>query len=142
MTVHGTAARPDIRITSSPSLPQDEILSQILFGASASQLSTTQAAAIGAATASLATGGGMDVLSNLSRFAGLDILSFGAVGSSLTVTGGKYVGSNLYLEVVGGGQGGTSVQADWRALKNLSVVSQIAGQGYSRISIYWRKDFH
>lgn len=140
--VRGTAAHPDISITSSPSLPQDEILSQILFGSSATQLSTTQAAQIGAATASLATGGGMDVLNNLSRFAGLDVLSFGTVGSSLAVTGGKYVGSNLYLEVVGGGQGGTSVQADWRALKNFSIVSQIAGQGYSRISIYWRKDFH
>jgi translocation and assembly module TamB len=150
--VRGTAAHPDIKITSSPSLPQDEVLSQILFGASASQLSTAQAAQIGAATASLAAGGGLDVLSNLSRFAGLDVLSFGAVGNGLTrtsptrtgltVTGGKYVGSNLYLEVVGGGQGGTSVQADWRALKNFSIVSQIAGQGYSRISIYWRKDFH
>jgi hypothetical protein len=39
-------------------------------------------------------------------------------------------------------QGGTSVQADWRALKNLSIVSKIAGQGCPRISIYWRKDFH
>jgi translocation and assembly module TamB len=82
------------------------------------------------------------VLGNLREFAGLDVLTFGTEASSLTVTGGKYVGNNLYLEVVGGGRGGTSVQADWRVLKNLSIVSQLAGQGYSRVSIYWRKDFH
>jgi translocation and assembly module TamB len=140
--VRGTAANPDITLTSTPSLPQDEILSQILFGASASQLSTAQAAQIGAATASLTTGAGLDVLSNLREFAGLDVLTFGAEGSALTVTGGKYVGNNLYLEVVGGGQGGTAVQADWRVLKNLSVVSQFTGQGYSKLSVFWRKDFH
>lgn len=142
VNVTGTAERPKITLTSTPSLPQDEILSQILFGSSASQLSTAQAAQIGAATASLTGGGGLDVLGNLREFAGLDVLTFGAEASSLTVTGGKYVGNNLYLEVVGGGRGGTSVQADWRVLKNLSVVSQLAGQGYSRISVYWRKDFH
>jgi translocation and assembly module TamB len=140
--VKGTAARPDITLTSSPSLPQDEILSQILFGNSASQLNSPQAAQIGAATASLASGGGFDVLSNLREFAGLDVLAFGAEGSSLTVTGGKYVGNNLYLELVGGGQGGTAVQADWRVLKNFSVVSQFTGQGYSKLSVFWRKDFH
>jgi translocation and assembly module TamB len=140
--VTGTAAHPEIRLTSTPSLPQDEILSQILFGSSASQLSTVQAAQIGAATASMASGGGLDVLSNLREFAGLDVLTFGAEGSSLTVTGGKYVGNNLYLEVVGGGVGGTAVQADWRVLKNLSVVSQFTGQGYSKLSVFWRKDFH
>lgn len=140
--VGGTAAKPQITLSSTPNLPQDEILSQILFGGSASQLSTAQAAQIGAATASLASGGGFDVLSNLKEFAGLDVLAFGADGANITVTGGKYVGSNLYLEVVGGGQGGTSVQADWRATKNLSIVSQVAGQGYSKLSIFWRKDFH
>jgi hypothetical protein len=46
------------------------------------------------------------------------------------------INSNPNLEMAGGGQGGTSVQTDRRALKNLSVVSRIAGQGFSRISIY------
>ncbi|WP_296168330.1 translocation/assembly module TamB domain-containing protein, partial [uncultured Brevundimonas sp.] len=46
--VTGTAARPEISLTSNPALPQDEILSQVLFGRSASQLSGFEAAQLAA----------------------------------------------------------------------------------------------
>ena len=35
----GTAAKPEVTFSSIPSLPSDEVLSQVLFGASAAQLS-------------------------------------------------------------------------------------------------------
>ena len=49
--VTGTAARPEIVLTSTPALPQDEILSQVLFGRSASQLSAFEAAQLAAGVA-------------------------------------------------------------------------------------------
>src|SRR5690606_38271345 len=63
--VTGTAAEPKIALTSTPALPQDEILSQVLFGRSAAQLSPFEAAQLASAVASLAGGGGFDVLGNL-----------------------------------------------------------------------------
>src|SRR5690606_2009201 len=42
--IRGTAAKPEITLTSSPVLPNDEVLSQVLFGRSASQLSPLEAA--------------------------------------------------------------------------------------------------
>ena len=80
--VTGTAAAPKIELTSTPSLPQDEILSQVLFGRSASQLSGFEAAQLASAVASLAGGGGFDVIGNLRQLAGLDRLSFGGEGDA------------------------------------------------------------
>lgn len=137
--VTGTAARPIITLGSSPELPQDEILSQVLFGRSASQLSPIEAAQLASSVASLAGGGGFDVVGNLREFAGLDRLSFGGDASSLTVAGGKYIGDDLYFEIIGGGEEGGAVQVEWRARRNISVVSRIGGDGQGRLYVRWRR---
>lgn len=137
--VKGTAARPVITLSSIPALPQDEILSQVLFGRSASQLSPIEAAQLASSLAALAGGGGFDVIGNLREFAGLDRLSFGGDASSLTIAGGKYVGENLYFEVIGGGEAGAAVQVEWRARRNLSVVSRVGADGDARLYIRWRR---
>lgn len=136
--VGGTAARPTITLTSVPSLPQDEILSQVLFGRSASQLSPIEAAQLASSVAALA-GGGLDVFGNLREFAGLDRLSFGGDASGLTVAGGKYLSDDVYFEIIGGGVEGAAVQVEWRARRNVSVVSRVGGQGDARLSIRWRR---
>lgn len=137
--VTGTAARPVITLTSEPQLPQDEILSQVLFGRSASQLSPVEAAQLASSIAALAGGGGFDVVGNLREFAGLDRLSFGGDASGLTIAGGKYIGDDLYFEVIGGGEAGAAVQVEWRARRNLSVVSRIDGDGDARLYVRWRR---
>ena len=137
--VRGTAARPIITLTSEPQLPQDEILSQVLFGRSASQLSPVEAAQLASSIAALAGGGGFDVVGNLREFAGLDRLSFGGDASGLTIAGGKYIGDDLYFEVIGGGEAGAAVQVEWRARRNLSVVSRVDGDGDARLYVRWRR---
>ncbi|WP_183212988.1 translocation/assembly module TamB domain-containing protein [Brevundimonas variabilis] len=137
--VTGTAASPDIALTSVPDLPQDEILSQVLFGRSASQLSGFEAAQLAAGVASLAGGGGFDVIGNLRQLAGLDRLSFGGEASGLTVAGGRYLTDDIYLEVIGGGEGGAAVNVEWQVRRNLTVSSKFGGQGDASISIRWRR---
>ena len=96
--VRGTAAKPVITLTSTPSLPNDEVLSQVLFGASASQLSPLEAAQLASALASFSGGGGLDVVGNLRAFAGLDRLALGGGDASgMTISGGKYLTDNVYL---------------------------------------------
>lgn len=139
IVVRGTAADPVITLTSTPQLPQDEILSQVLFGRSASQLSPFEAAQLASSVAALAGGGGFDVVGNLREFAGLDRLSFGGDASNLTISGGKYIGDNLYFEVIGGGEQGAAVQVEWRARRNLSVVSRVGAAGDARLYVRWRR---
>jgi translocation and assembly module TamB len=137
--VTGTAARPEIVLTSNPALPQDEILSQVLFGRSASQLSPFEAAQLASGVAALAGGGGFDVIGNLRQLAGLDRLSFGGEASSLTVAGGRYITDDVYLEIIGGGEGGAAVNVEWQVRRNLSVSSKFGGQGDASLSVRWRR---
>ena len=138
--VTGTAAQPKIELTSTPALPQDEILSQVLFGRSASQLSGFEAAQLASAVASLAGGGGFDVIGNLRELAGLDRLSFGGEASSLTVAGGRYITDDVYLEIIGGGEGGAAVNVEWQVRRNLAVSSKFGGEGDASLSVRWRRE--
>jgi translocation and assembly module TamB len=139
--IRGTAAKPDITLTSNPVLPTDEVLSQVLFGASASQLTGLQAAQLASALSGLASGGGLDVLGGLRTFAHLDRLALGSAATGGAVVGGKYLRNNVYLELGAGGHGGGSAQVEWRVYRRLSLVSRLGGQGDSGLSIRWRKDF-
>jgi len=140
INVTGTAAEPIIALTSAPALPQDEILSQVLFGRSASQLSPFEAAQLAAAVASLAGGGGFDVIGNLRELAGLDRLSFGGEASAVTVAGGRYITDDVYLEVIGGGEGGAAVKVEWQPRRNIAVSSQFGGTGEASLSVRWRRE--
>ena len=77
IAITGQPSDPQFTFTSSPDLPQDEILSRLLFGAPAGQLSTSQALSLASAVAQYSTGGGGDALEGLRRS-----LGFGAAGLS------------------------------------------------------------
>ena len=142
IVIKGTAAKPLISLTSTPVLPNDEVLSQVLFGRSASQLSPLEAAQLASAVTGLATGGGLDVIGNLRSFARLDRLALGGgtAGSGVTVSGGKYVTDNIYVELTGGGREGPSAQVEWRVSRRLAIISKLASQGDGKLSVRWRKD--
>lgn len=140
--IRGTAAKPEITLTSTPVLPNDEVLSQVLFGRSASQLSPLEAAQLASALSALAGGGGFDVIGNLRSFAGLDRLALGGGNETgVTVSGGKYLTEDVYLELTGGGRDGPSAQVEWRIGRNLSIISKLAGQGDGKLSVRWRRDY-
>jgi translocation and assembly module TamB len=138
--VTGSAAEPKIELTSTPALPQDEILSQVLFGRSAAQLSPFEAAQLASAVASLAGGGGFDVIGNLRELAGLDRLSFSGEASSLTVAGGRYITDDVYLEVIGGAERGAAVSVEWQVRRNLAITSKFGGEGDTSLSVRWRRE--
>jgi translocation and assembly module TamB len=141
--IRGTAERPEITFASVPSLPSDEVLSQVLFGRTASQLSGVEAAQLASALSAMRGGGGLDVIGNLRAFAGLDRLAFGGdEASGVTVSGGKYLTDDVYLELTGGGREGPSAQVEWRIRRNLSILSRFAnGQTGNRIAVRWRRDY-
>ena len=140
--IAGTAAKPEITLSSTPTLPQDEILAQVLFGTSASQLSGVEAAQLAAALATLATGGGFDIMGGLQNFARLDRLALGTDSASgVTVSGGKYIGKRVYLEITGGGRYGPSAQVEYRAGHGVSVLSQAGGEAGAKLAVRWRHDY-
>jgi translocation and assembly module TamB len=148
--IRGTADKPEVTLTSTPSLPSDEILAQVLFGQTASQLSGAQAAELASALSSMAGGGGLDVIGNLRTFAGLDRLALGSdTYGGFSIAGGKYLTNNVYLEVAGGGRAGPSAEVEWRLKNHLSIISKLGGQistqgtsaGGGSLAIRWRTDY-
>ena len=60
--------------------------------------------------------------------------------TSTTVSGGKYIRNNVYMELIGG-RDGSGAQVEWQVRKHVSVVSRFTGQGDSQVSVRWRKDY-
>jgi translocation and assembly module TamB len=142
INIKGTAAVPTLTLTSTPALPQDEVLSQVLFGASAAQLSPFQAAGLASALASLTGNGGFDVIGGLRNFARLDRLAIDSTAAAgVTIAGGKYVSNKVYVELSSSTKTGQGAQVEWRFRKHLAIVSRATDQGDYALSIRWRKDY-
>jgi translocation and assembly module TamB len=99
LIVGGTAAKPTITLTSSPPLPSDEILAQLLFSQTTANLTPFQAASLAAALAQLSgVGGGGNPLDSVRNALGLDELSLGGSGSGPpSVQAGRYVAPGVYV---------------------------------------------
>ena len=66
INVAGRSSNPQIAFTSSPSLPQDEVVARILFGSSVTEISALQAVQLAASLNTLReTGGGLNPLGRL-----------------------------------------------------------------------------
>ncbi|WP_026440285.1 translocation/assembly module TamB domain-containing protein [Acidocella facilis] len=124
LVIGGTAAKPKITLTSSPPMPSDEILSQILFKQSASSLSPFQAASLAVALAQLTgVGGGFSPVDSVRNALGLDQLSVGSDSAgNPAVQAGRYVAPGVY---VGASQatsgGGTSAKVQINLYKGLKL---------------------
>lgn len=129
LAIGGTANKPNIILSSSPELPQDEILARLLFSRSAASLSTMEMIQIGSAIASLSgtTSGISDPLESVRKSLSLDRLSVGGADNALEA--GRYVMPGVY---VGAKQGLSSspqatVQIDLtKALKLEATVGTAA----------------
>jgi translocation and assembly module TamB len=101
LQVLGTARTPRIELRGEPELPEDEVLSRILFGVAGGRLSALQAARLGIAAASLAgleTGGGPGLLDQARTGLHLDRLSVDSNESGdATLEGGRHISERVYL---------------------------------------------
>lgn len=99
LTVQGSAKNPKITLSSVPDMPQDEILSQLLFNTSTSKLSPFQLAEIASALASMSGAtSGFDPLESLRNTFGLDRLSVGSNSAgNPTLEAGSYLARGVYL---------------------------------------------
>ncbi len=136
LTVGGYADAPKITLSSVPDLPQDEVLSHLLFGESVKDLSTIQIAEIAAALAELSgvTGSGGDPLAAVRKGLGLDRLSVGSAAGTTngaTVEAGRYVARGVYVGAKQNTSGGTAAEVQVDLTKRLKLTSQIATGGGS-----------
>lgn len=146
VNVSGRAQNPQIAFSSVPGLPQDEIVSRILFGDSITNLSPLQAIQLAGSLNTLHSGGsGLSPLGALQSVAGIDRLRIldpdDTVGRGTAVAAGQYISKDIYLEVITDARGYTATQLEISLTPALSLLSQAGGSGQSNLSIRYRKDY-
>jgi translocation and assembly module TamB len=144
--VQGTGLKPEITFASTPAMPQDELLSRILFGTSITNLSAPEALQLASAVAALQSGSGsLDPINSLRRAIGLDRLRIVpadvATGQKTAVAAGKYVTRKLFVEVVTDGQGYSATRAEYQITRWLSLLSTISTVGRSNAAVRVSKDY-
>jgi translocation and assembly module TamB len=144
--VTGTGTNPQIRFSSSPALPQDEIMARLLFGGSVTELSALQLVQLGASLNSLrGGGGGLNPLGKLRSATGaarLRILGADeATGRGTALAAGFYLGDNVYLELITDARGFTATQLEIALSRTLSILSQAGAGGGSNLNVRYRKQY-
>lgn len=100
VTIEGPAIDPEVTLSSSPELPQEEVLAQLLFGQDIQNLSALQGVQLAGAVATLAGRGGDGVVGRVRKRLGLDDLDLqtDATGAT-TLKAGKYISDKVYTEL-------------------------------------------
>ena len=138
----GSPAEPEFDLESTPSLPQDEILARVLFGRSAAQLTAFETAQLAIGLAQLAGGqAAFNPVALLRDATGLDRINFAEVDGVATVSAGKYLTENVFMQVGTGTEGGIAAEVEWQARENLSIVSAAQDTGDTKISVRWKNDY-
>ena len=144
--VTGQATRPDISFASTPALPQDELLSRLLFGTSITNLSAPEAFQLASAIASLRSGGdGLNPINALRRVAGLDRLRIlpadTSVGRTTSIAAGKFITRRLYAEIVTDGQGYSATRVEFQITRWLSILSTVSTLGRQSVNVRVSRDY-
>ncbi|MCJ2177431.1 translocation/assembly module TamB domain-containing protein [Novosphingobium album (ex Hu et al. 2023)] len=146
VVVSGQAMNPQVSFSSSPSLPDDEVLSRILFGSSVANLSAIQAVQLASSLNSLrGTGGGLNPLGKLRSAAGIDRLRIlgadEASGRGTALAAGHYLTDDIYVELITDARGFTATQLEVSVTKWLSVLSQAGGSGANSVNVQIKKNY-
>ena len=146
VNITGSAEDPEITFSSTPSLPQDEIMARILFGNSIGELTPIQAVQLASSLNGLrGGGGGLNPLGVLQSSVGIDRLRIlGAdkdTGRSTSIAAGQYISNDVYVEIVTDARGYTATQLEISLTPALSVLSSVGSFGGSNVNVRYRKDY-
>tara|TARA_R110001592_G_scaffold14009_8_gene63525 strand:+ start:2578 stop:6684 length:4107 start_codon:yes stop_codon:yes gene_type:complete len=141
--VSGKPTNPVFELSSTPDLPQDEILSRLLFGRSSIDLSPVEAAQLASSIARLSGRNvGFDPAAELQAVLGVDRLSISANDAGNAELGvGQYLAEDVYLQLNAAGADGSSVEVEWEPVDQVSVTSETTSTGENKLSIRWKKDY-
>ncbi|MEO5806387.1 translocation/assembly module TamB domain-containing protein [Devosia sp.] len=142
VTVSGRASNIAVDFTSSPALPQDEVLSRLIFNRSVGELSPLQLAKLAGAVAELAGGGNNSLLDSLRGAAGLADLDLVTDDKgNVAVQAGAYIQDNVYLGVQAGANGQSKVTVNLDITSDLKAKASAGADGNSSVGVFYEKDY-
>jgi translocation and assembly module TamB len=138
IAVAGPANQPSFLLTSDPSLPQDEVLSRLLFKKASGGLSPFQALQLAQAVAQFSGGaGGVDVFEQARKGLGLDSLdvSTGASGGP-ALGASRYLSDRLSVGVKAGAKpADTAATVDYDVTRRIKIQGEAGSDGRTAVGV-------
>jgi len=147
LVLNGRLDNPDFRLESTPSMPEDEVLSHVLFGRDTSSITPYQAYQVAAAARQLSGGmNGPGFMYQMRQAVGVDTLEWRegeAEGDAASVAAGKYLTPALYVEVNRSldAKGDMGMMAEYEVTKHFSVETSTGPQMRPGIGVNWKNDY-
>lgn len=140
--IDGPATEPEVTFTSTPELPEEEVLSRLLFGRGIDSLSALQAAQLASAVATLAGRGGIGIVGRLREGFGLDDLDVqtGADGGA-SVRAGKYLSENVYSQIEVDDKGQSQINLNLDVTDSITLRGRTGTTGETGLGIFFEKDY-
>ena len=148
ISASGPLSNPRLTFSSVPELPEDEIISQVLFDKSTSQLGAVEAAQLAASVAELTgqAGGAGGILGRVRSTLGIDVLRLESSeaddSSTPDVAAGKYLTDDVYIGAKQGAEADSgSAEVEVELTPNISIESEVGQQGQSQVGVKFKWDY-
>jgi len=143
--VTGPADAPEFSFTSSPELPEDEVLAQLVFGRSLSSLSPLQIAqlaeAVGQLTGAVTGGGLVERLRRATGVDDIDVRTDEETGDT-SVGVGKYLNDRTYLGIESGGSAGDGkARIDLDIGRGIKLRGEAGTDGETKGGIFFEREY-
>ena len=143
--ISGTAEKFNLKLSSVPAMPEDEILARLIFGKSVQQITPVQAVQLALAVQTLRGGGGFDPLAETRKLLNVDSVSVDSDDQGMSLGIGKYLSEDVYLEL----ERSSDPAHPWRGrvlielTPSISIESTTGGSGSQggSATLLWRKDY-
>ncbi|TIO78172.1 MAG: translocation/assembly module TamB [Mesorhizobium sp.] len=144
IVVSGEATNPKFNFSSVPALPEDEVLAQLIFGRSMSNLSPLQIAQLADAAAQLAgAGGSTSLLDNLRSAIGVDDLDVTTDEKGGTaVSAGKYLNDRTYVTIQKGDKPGSGkATIDLNVGRGVKLRGEANDAGEAKGGVFYEREY-
>lgn len=142
ISLQGVANDPQVKLTSTPPLPDDEILAQLLFNQPSSQLSALQIAQLADAVIQLTGGTEQGLFGSIREVLGVDNLDLTTDSSGNTaVSVGKYLNNNTYLEVEQSRDTGTRASINIDIGRNFILKGAAGSRGEASGGVFYEREY-
>ncbi len=140
--ISGPASDPVLSFESSPELPDEEVLAQLLFGERLQTLSAFQAAQLAVAVRTLAGKGGEGLVGKIRKGTGLDNLDIQTdEAGNVALTAGKYLSERVYSEVSVDQTGKTQIDLNFEVRPHITLKGKLDSGGDTGVGVYLEKNY-
>ncbi|MGI9420031.1 MAG: translocation/assembly module TamB domain-containing protein [Geminicoccaceae bacterium] len=143
LRLDGPADDPKLLLSSEPILPEDEILSRLLFNRELSQIGPVEAGKLARAVNRLRGGGGFDAFGEIRGILKIDTLDVVSdEEGDAAVKAGKYLNEDVYVEVEkGAGEESGRVRVEIELLPNIALEADTSENADSGVGVKWKFDY-